>query len=159
MSADGAMRGLERLTPKGSVPAVDAVSAERLATVVPALASRVERLMWALAWLGIPVRVTQARRTTEEQWSLYQQGRTTPGDTVTDCDGRRKRSKHQDGRAIDLVFKTADRGVTWDGPWELVGLMAEQLGLKWGGRFLRPDGKPKPDRPHLELPDGMGDED
>ena len=159
MSADGAMRGLERLTPKGSVPAVDAVSAERLATVVPALASRVERLMHALWWLGLPVRVTQARRTDAEQHALWQQGRETPGDTVTDCDGYTRRSKHQDGRAIDFVWKTPDRGVTWDGPWELLGQMAEQLGLKWGGRFRKPNGQPKPDRPHVELPEGMGDED
>lgn len=135
--------------------AVDDVSSQRLATVVPALAWRVERLMWALAWLGWPVRVTQARRTAEEQWSLYQQGRTTPGDIVTHADGRTTRSKHQDGRAVDLVFKTSDRGVTWDGPWLLVGLAGEALGLEWGGRW---PGKKK-DQPHLQLPDGMGDED
>jgi hypothetical protein len=43
--------------------------------------------------------------------------------------------------------------VTWDGPWERWGGLAEAAGLVWGGRWRRPD------RPHVELPEGMGDED
>ena len=132
----------------GSVPAVDAVSAERLATVVPALASRVERLMWALAWLGIPVRVTQARRTQAEQDALYAQGRTTPGPIVTwTLD-----SKHVRGRAVDFVWRTPN-GVTYSGPWELLAMMAKELGLTAGYYWHRQD------KPHVELPDAMGDED
>jgi len=137
------------------VPAVDAVSAERLATLVPALATRAERLMVALHVLGLPVRVTQGRRTLADQQFLYAQGRTRPGDRVTDCDGVLKVSQHQRGRATDFVWKTATGGVTYEGPWELLGMAAEELGLVWGGRW---PGR-KIDRPHVELPAPMGDED
>lgn len=132
----------------GVTAAVDDVSSQRLATVVPALASRVERLMWALAWLGLPVRVTQARRTQAEQDALYAQGRTTPGPIVTWT----RESKHVRGRAVDFVWRTPD-GVTYEGPWPLLGLMAAELGLTWGGYWHRQD------KPHVELPDAMGDED
>ena len=129
--------------------AVDAVSAERLLTVVPALASRVERLMWALAWLGLPVRVTQARRTQAEQDALWQQGRETPGPIVTWT----RDSKHVRGRAVDFVWRTPTGGVTYEGPWELLALMAGELGLISGVYWQRQD------KPHVELPDAVGDED
>lgn len=137
------------------LPAVDAVSADRLVTLVPALASRIERVMAALALLGHPVRITQARRTDAEQAALYAQGRTTPGAIVTGLNGLtpQTRSYHQSGRAVDFVWRTAD-GVSYDGPWTLLGACAEAVGLVWGGRF-----KSGPDRPHLELPAWMGDED
>lgn len=133
-----------------SVPgAIDGVSAQRLERVVPALASRVERLMHALWWLGIPVRVTQGRRTMEEQAALYAQGRTVPGKVVTWT----MDSKHLSGRAVDFVWRTADGGVSYSGPWELLAMMAQALGLTAGYYWQRPD------RPHVELPDSMGDED
>lgn len=131
------------------VPAVDAVSAERLALVVPALASRVERLMIALHAIGIPVRVTQGRRTQAEHDKLWLQGRGTPGPIVTWT----KDSKHLTGRAVDFVWKTPDGGVSWDGPWELLAMMAHELGLVAGYYWSRQD------KPHVELPAGMGDED
>lgn len=44
-------------------------------------------------------------RTAEEQNKIYQKGRTigAKGNTVTDCDGYRYKSKHQSGLAVDLV--------------------------------------------------------
>lgn len=125
-----------------------AVSAERLLTVVPALASRVERLMLACWHLGIPLRVTQARRTQGEQDALYAQGRTAPGPIVTWT----RDSKHVRGRAVDFAWKTPT-GVAWDGPWQLLGLMAGELGLISGVHWQRQD------KPHIELPDAVGDED
>ena len=124
---------------------LDPVSEQRLATVVPALARRVRQVMQALATLGHPVRVTAGRRTTEGQQTLYAQGRTAPGAIVTYADGVRRRSTHQDGRAVDVVWRTPDGGVSWTGPWELYGLACEAVGLAWGGRWRRPV-----DRPHCE---------
>lgn len=134
----------------GIVPvAVDAISAARLAGVVPALRVRVEQLLEAFAVLGLPLRVTQGRRTVEEQLALYAQGRTAPGPVVTWT----LKSTHLTGRAVDVVWKTADGGVTYEGPWALWGLAAEEVGLVWGGRWARPD------RPHVELPNAVGDDD
>lgn len=132
----------------GATAAVDDVSSQRLATVVPALASRVERLMWALWWLGLPVRVTQARRTQAEQDALWEQGRSKPGPIVTWT----RDSKHIRGRAVDFVWRTRDGGVTYEGPWELLAMMAHEVGLEAGYYWRRQD------RPHVELPDAVGDE-
>jgi peptidoglycan L-alanyl-D-glutamate endopeptidase CwlK len=128
--------------------AVDGVSAARLATVVPALRARVMRILEQLAAEGTPARVTSGRRTQAEQDALYARGRTAPGPVVTWT----RRSRHVEGRAVDIVWRTPE-GVTWDGPWERWGVLAEAAGLVWGGRWRRPD------RPHVELPEEMGDED
>ena len=47
--------------------------------------------------------VVSGNRTTEEQQALYAKGRTSPGGIVTHCDGVRNKSKHQGGRAADVV--------------------------------------------------------
>jgi hypothetical protein len=59
------------------------------------------------------------------------------------------------GLGFDVAFRPPDdpeterredlTGVTWDGPWDLLGLMGEALGLDWGGRWR---GKRR-DRPHF----------
>lgn len=52
-------------------------------------------------------RITQGLRTAEYQNKLYQQGRTTPGPKITNCDGYRTKSNHQAksdglGHAVDI---------------------------------------------------------
>src|SRR5574343_1273454 len=117
--------------PTGSVPAVDAASAARLGGLVPALRRRVVALMDAMHAAGHPVRMTAGYRTTQEQQALWAKGRTVPGLVVTWCDGLVRRSRHQDGRAADFVFRT-ETGISWHGPWERLGETAESLGLIWG---------------------------
>ena len=51
--------------------------------------------------------ITEGLRTTKEQQQLYAQGRTAPGNIVTNVDGVKKKSNHQAkedgyGHAIDL---------------------------------------------------------
>lgn len=43
-----------------------------------------------------------ARRTAEEQHALWQKGRNKPGKRVTNADGYKVRSEHQDGLAMDV---------------------------------------------------------
>ena len=52
-------------------------------------------------------RITDGARTTEEQFALYQKGRTLPGPKVTNCDGKKFKSNHQIksdgyGHAVDI---------------------------------------------------------
>ena len=103
------------------------------------------------AALGIHLFLTCTLRTADEQDALYEQGRTKPGPVVTWV--RRWGSFHQpwqDGKALafDVAFRpTGDpHGATWDGPWEVVGAVAEWLGLEWGGRWRGG----KQDRPHFQ---------
>lgn len=126
----------------------------KLEGVHPALIRAVNRMRNALAELGCPVVVTQGVRTVEQQQALYAKGRTAPGAIVTYADGIIKKSNHQPaadglGRAVDLAFLDADGKPSWDEshPWTLLGVMAEQQGLQWGGRWKKPV-----DRPHVELP-------
>jgi len=48
-------------------------------------------------------KITYGFRTVEQQQKLYAQGRTDPGNIVTNKDGIKKKSKHQTGLAVDVV--------------------------------------------------------
>jgi len=128
-----------------SVPAVDVRSTKRLAGVVPALRSRVTMLLQRMADAGHPMTVTSGRRTQAEQQKLYAQGRTAPGKIVTQLDGVTKQSRHQQGRAVDCAFVPSPGTVSFEGPWDMYGAVARELGLVWGGSWAR-----FPDRPHVE---------
>jgi len=54
-------------------------------------------------------RITDGARTAEEQFALYQKGRTKPGPKVTNCDGYKAKSNHQIkadgfGHAVDIFL-------------------------------------------------------
>jgi peptidoglycan L-alanyl-D-glutamate endopeptidase CwlK len=99
--------------------------------------TRCETLLQQARGAGFPLVVCQTLRTWEEQGALYQKGRTRPGPVVTFA--KPGDSWHNYGRAFDVAFRVGQHGVSWDGPWEQVGEMGEQLGLVWGGRFTHPD--------------------
>ena len=91
---------------------------------------------------GLRVVVIHTLRTPEEQALIYAQGRTRPGAIVTNA--KPGESWHNFGRAFDVAFRVGETGISWDGPWEAIGVIGERCGLKWGGRWRRPD------RPHFE---------
>lgn len=97
---------------------------------------------------GIRLMPFWIERSAEEQFQLYQQGRTTPGKIVTNCDGYKKVSPHQRWRAADLVIVNDDGTLNWDASarYELLGEMWKNLGGKWGGDF-----KGLRDMSHFEL--------
>ena len=77
-------------------------------------------------------------RTAGEQRKLYDQGRIKPGKIVTECDGIRKKSKHQPWLAMDFVIIDVLAGLPiWDAsaPYGELGEIWESFGGKWGGRF------------------------
>lgn len=120
-----------------------------LTDVDPRLVDAADRILMAMRELGFQMMVTDGKRTNAEQVALFAQGRTAPGRIVTQADGVTHRSKHQDGRAVDMCF-VVDGQPSWDDahPWRCYGEMAKALGLVWGGDWP----EPKTDRPHLELP-------
>lgn len=106
--------------------------------------------------------VLEGLRTDQRQAELYAQGRTEPGEIVTNCDGVRKKSRHQakkrgaKSRAIDAVPYFAEKPhVRWDDTnrfYRFAGFVeatALRLGIKirWGGDFKSLKG----DSPHWEL--------
>lgn len=86
--------------------------------------------------------VVMGTRTAEQQAKLYAQGRTEPGNIVTNCDGVKHRSPHQPhddgfGYAVDCAF-IGSQPFDQRHPWELFGEKLEARGIVWGGRFSHP---------------------
>jgi peptidoglycan LD-endopeptidase CwlK len=96
-------------------------------------------------------------RTFEEQAALYAQGRSKPGNIVTNA--QPGDSFHSYGLAVDLVLdgmaKKPGAQWSWDtradlnadgrNDWMQMGQIAESCGLEWGGRWKR-----LPDLPHIQ---------
>ena len=141
----------------------------RLVGVDPILVAALEKLDEICERAGCAIFFPQGLRTAEYQASLFAQGRTKPGKIVTNADGIPKEqgghgvSNHQArangwGAAVDFAFVDDPRtpkDETWDEAYwklhqEFVWAEARKLGLKCGADW------PKPDRPHLELPVGVG---
>jgi len=89
-------------------------------------------LLARLTEAGIPVMIIDTLRTAEEHAENLKKGVSWV-----------KRSKHMDGKAIDICpFHTyllvGPDKLQWDGRdpvWEKIGVIGEKLGLTWGGRW------------------------
>jgi len=122
----------------------DPRSEKNLATVQPQLAKLGRELLRRLAAEGLTFKVTSGNRTQAEQDKLYAQGRNgNKGPVVTWT----RKSRHIGGKAIDITLFSGKNPV-WDSKhYDRAGVIGEQLGLVWGGRWKR-----TPDKPHFELP-------
>jgi peptidoglycan L-alanyl-D-glutamate endopeptidase CwlK len=129
---------------KASAWQADPRSEKNLATVQPQLQRLGRELLRRLAAEGLTFKVTSGNRTQAEQDKLYSQGRNgNKGPVVTWT----RKSRHIGGKAIDLTLFSGKNPV-WDSKhYDRAGVIGEQLGLIWGGRWKR-----TPDRPHFELP-------
>jgi D-alanyl-D-alanine dipeptidase len=96
---------------------------------------------------GVHPIITQGYRTFEESDKLYQQGRTTPGEIVSNA--KAGQSWHNYGLAIDIAL-VIDGKTIWDqhNPnWMTVVNIFKSHNFTWGGDF---PGSFK-DYPHLEM--------
>lgn len=95
----------------------------------------------------IDVKIIQTLRDEEYQASLYAIGRTIPGKKVTNCDGKRKKSYHQTGKAWDAVPLTNGK-IDWDDKesFKKMAEIAKKLGITAGYYF-----KGLPDSPHFQI--------
>ena len=111
-------------------------------------------------------RITDGARTTEEQFALYQKGRTLPGPKVTNCDGKKFKSNHQIkadgfGHAVDIflcgviesgVYRkfTSEEGYD-EKKLKLIAnhilavAKSKNINIEWGGNWKMHD------TPHFEL--------
>ena len=111
-------------------------------------------------------RITDGARTAEEQNYLYQQGRTRPGQKVTNCDGYKAKSNHQIkadgyGHAVDIfpcgVIENGEyRKFTSEEGYDekklklianhiLAVAKSKNINIEWGGNWKMND------TPHFEL--------
>ena len=111
-------------------------------------------------------RITDGARTTEEQFALYQIGRSKPGRIVTNCDGKKAKSNHQlqsdgFGHAVDIfpcgviengVYRkfTSEEGYD-EKKLKLIAnhilavAKSKNVNVEWGGNWKMKD------TPHFEL--------
>ena len=98
---------------------------------------------------GLSIKIGETFRTVAEQDALYAQGRTEPGNIVTNAPGSNYSSYHQWGTAFD-IFRNDGAGAYNDSAlfFQRVGAIGMSLGLEWGGNW-----KSIMDNPHFQLPD------
>lgn len=123
----------------------------------PLFAAQLREFDTRLAAAGLPFYCFMALRTFQDQDDLYAQGRTGPGQIVTNAKGGD--SFHNYGLGADYVLdgQLHKPGIQWswdikadlnaDGrnDWMQMGEIAETCGLEWGGRWKR-----FPDLPHVQ---------
>lgn len=127
-------------------------SRDNLKGVHPNLVKVVER---AIGLSTQDFTVIEGVRTQARQQELYAQGRTKPGNRVTNVDGVKNKSNHQVksdkyGHAVDIVPFPVDwnSSIKFDNIAMAMKLAACELGIDivWGGDWTR-----LVDKPHFEL--------
>ncbi|MCF7758395.1 M15 family metallopeptidase [Paenibacillus xylanexedens] len=124
----------------------------------PVVAENEELLVRKAARRGIVIVITHGYRSSEEQDALFNQGRSSAGNIVTNARGGE--SYHNYGLAIDFALRTPDGDVVWDmerddngngkSDWMEVVDLAKELGFTWGGDWAN-----FPDYPHLQMDFGL----
>ena len=138
-------------------------SLDKMKKVHPKL---VEVMKAAIVGSPFDFRITAGARTTEEQFALYQEGRTLPGPKVTNCDGKKFKSNHQIkadgyGHAVDIFpcgvienrtyrkFTSAegydDKKLKLIADHILAVAKSKKINIEWGGNWKMHD------TPHFEL--------
>lgn len=123
----------------------------------PRLQEKANELVALCKKNGITIKIGECYRSVEEQNALYAQGRTKPGNIVTNAKGTSYSSQHQWFIAFDFYL---DMDIDGDGKksddafnnkkstFNKVGKLGKSIGLGWGG-----DWKSPVDLPHFYLPD------
>lgn len=141
---------------------MDSISTARLQLIYPPLADKITRVLVELEAEGIEARVTQGLRTWAEQDALYAQGRTAPGEIVTNCPGGK--SYHNFGLAADIVPSVYGPDQPYNPDWhsqhptwKRMEALAVSYGLTIGAAW-----RSFPDAPHVQLtgrfPEGAPDD-
>jgi peptidoglycan L-alanyl-D-glutamate endopeptidase CwlK len=138
-------------------PAPAAPEAERSTSITslnPIVAQKADALVAQTGRIGIKILITDDYRSSEEQNVLYKQGRSEPGQVVTNVKGGA--SFHNYGLAVDFALVKPDGDVIWDmkydgngngkADWMEVVTTAKKLGFTWGG-----DWTSFKDYPHLQM--------
>lgn len=127
-----------------------------LMSLNPYVASLARQFLNTCAANGINVTIAEAFRSWNEQDQLYNQGRTQPGDIVTDAQGGD--SYHNWGLAFDCA-PVENGQINWNdiNAFNQMGNIGQQVGLEWGGNWTTFDISIV-DMPHFQYTFGLSTE-
>lgn len=111
--------------------------------LLPLVQRQADLIIKEMEQRGHPVRLNEGFRSIERQNQLYAQGRTTPGNIVTNAKGGE--SFHNYGVAVDFVFRKEGYDAS-EKLWQTLGKVGKKYGFEWGG-----DWSGFVDRPHFEM--------
>lgn len=115
----------------------------------PRLQSLAQKMVSECNRQGYPIGIGECFRSVAEQNALYAQGRTKPGQVITNAPGTSYSSMHQWGVAFDIYRSDGKGAYNESGQYfQKVGAIGKSLGLEWGG-----DWSSIVDKPHFQLPD------
>ncbi len=133
---------------EGSFYTIDENGDVSLKVVHPELKDKMEKLVNKCSDYGIDIKITESVRTVSRQNQLYNQGRTTKGEIVTNAKGSDYSSNHQWGIAFDVCINGSSVDEMYDvQKLKKVGEIGKSIGLEWGG-----DWESFVDMPHFQLP-------
>lgn len=127
-----------------AISKVDDRSERNIATLLPQVQPIARALVQKAHLCGISIKVIDGLRTYEEQNELYAQGRTKPGEIVTNAQGGQ--SNHNFGIAFDIGVFDGSKYLKESPKYKAVGALGIDLGLEWGGNW-----KTIVDEPHFQL--------
>ena len=130
--------------PSEAIAEVDSRSEKTIASLLPEVQPIARALVQKAALSGIKIKVISGLRTYAEQDALYAQGRTKPGNIVTNAKGGY--SNHNFGIAFDIGVFEGSQYLEESSKYQAVGVLGMDLGLEWGGNW-----KTIVDQPHFQL--------
>jgi peptidoglycan L-alanyl-D-glutamate endopeptidase CwlK len=124
------------------------VNSRKLEDLHPVVLELCRKHIEACRKRGVDIIVTNTLRDAEYQAYLYSQGRTRPGNIVTNM---KEIGPHAFGLAYDVVPVVKGKAVWINSRlWKIVGEEGMKLGLVWGGKW-----KSIVDMPHFEYTEGL----
>lgn len=127
-----------------TIDLVESVSEKYIATLLPEVQPLARALVHKAALSGIKIKIISGLRTYAEQNELYAQGRTKPGNKVTNARGGH--SNHNFGIAFDIGVFEGNKYLADSVKYKAVGILGMDMGLEWGGNW-----KTIVDQPHFQL--------
>lgn len=127
---------------------VDQLSLQRISKLHPKLREECKKIMAEVNQKTYTkasfCRITFTLRTFAEQQAIYNQGRTTPGQKVTNA--KPGQSIHNYGLAVDIAFVINGKDASWDvkkdwdrdgqSDWMEVVAVFKKYGWEWGGDWV-----------------------
>jgi peptidoglycan L-alanyl-D-glutamate endopeptidase CwlK len=123
---------------------VDARSEKTIASLLPEVQPFARALVHKAKANGVAIKILSGLRTFKEQDELFAQGRTAPGNKVTNAKGGF--SNHNFGIAFDIGVFEGTKYLGDSPKYKAVGVLGMELGLEWGGNW-----KTIVDQPHYQL--------